>query len=175
MREISLTQSQVAFVDDEDYTHLQKYAWRLLTQLGRSYALRSEENKTIYMHRVIINAQRGEIVDHIDGNGLNNIRRNLRLVTASGNSFYRHKFPGNSTGYRGVTYSYGRYRAMITYQKTLRHLGTFDTKEEAAMVWGAEAVKLFGEGAPKSKLPPRKSSALTGISLKELLSQCQSN
>lgn len=90
MKEIPLTNGGVALVDDADHDTLAVYRWNRHTQ---GYATRTcaTRRRTIYMHREITGAQRGEEVDHINRNGLDNQRANLRLVTRSVNQGNRGK------------------------------------------------------------------------------------
>jgi len=83
MKEIPLTNTDaVVVVDDEDYDRLARHRWNMHPQ---RYAIRGEQGRTIYMHREIVGAKPEEEVDHIDRDGLNNRRGNLRIVTHSGN------------------------------------------------------------------------------------------
>lgn len=83
---IPLTQGKIAFVDDDDAPWLSAYRWRLNS---KGYAIRSEylngKEVVLCMHRVIMNARKGEYVDHISGIKLDNCKANLRLCTASQN------------------------------------------------------------------------------------------
>lgn len=107
MKEIVLSQGKVALVSDEDYEELSKVKWSATENSaeykeGRTvekwYAVRfqrlqdSSKRQTIYMHRLIMNAPKGSIVDHIDGDGLNNVRTNLRVTTHYGNNLHLPKF-----------------------------------------------------------------------------------
>lgn len=87
MKEIPLTQGMVAIVDDEDHLRLSKYKWYARRSINTFYArcslrrIKGKPRPYLIMHRVILNAPAGLEVDHKDGNGLNNTRANLRLVT----------------------------------------------------------------------------------------------
>ncbi len=106
MREIALTQGKVALVSDEDYADLSLYKWCVSAQ-GRKgqnklYAIRRHKGRKIWMHRLIMGlnepfSKYGNVVDHMDGNGLNNQRENLRVVSHVENSMapdrYAKYFP----------------------------------------------------------------------------------
>ena len=86
MREIKVSRGNIALVDDEDYDFLNQWKWSLLPNRNNNYAIRGEKkngrHKTILMHREILRYHDTiNIIDHIDRNGLNNQRSNLRIVT----------------------------------------------------------------------------------------------
>jgi hypothetical protein len=103
VKEIPLTQSKVALVDDEDYEELSKYSWCANRDCknGNFYARRhaNTPSKKEAMHRQILglSPSNGRCVDHIDGNGLNNQRSNLRVVARSENLHNRGKQSNNKT------------------------------------------------------------------------------
>lgn len=102
------------------------------------------------MHRVIMGLAPGDgrQVDHIDRNGLNNRRSNLRFATPSQN-MYNASSPGNSTGFRGVEKVRGasRFNARIRVDGERFHLGSFPTAEDAARAYDAKAAEAHGEFA----------------------------
>lgn len=79
MKKIKLTQDKTALVDDDDYEYLSQWKWSLQRGYNKYYSARYFDGKYIYMHRLIISAKKGEYVDHIDNNGLNNQKLNLRI------------------------------------------------------------------------------------------------
>src|SRR4051812_25890520 len=85
-------------IDEEDYENINKYKW----SLSDGYAISWKNGR---MHRFIMNAEKGQIVDHINGNKLDNRKSNLRFVTASQNAQNRPKKEGCSSKYIGVTYN----------------------------------------------------------------------
>ena len=101
MREIPLTQGRVAIVDDEDYEALNAFKWNMSRRAHTVYAGRHARRKDgrctrEYMHRVVLAMKlrrplaKGEQTDHINGEGLDNRRENLRLATRSQNLYNRH-------------------------------------------------------------------------------------
>ena len=155
MKLISLTQGQFAQVDDEDFEWLSQWKWLAQKDDHTYYACRSiRKNKryfTIKMHREIMKTPRELEVDHIDHNGLNNQRHNLRNCTRSENC--KNHNTHSLTGYLGVSfYDFNRkkskpYRATIWVNGGNIHLGTFATAKEAAIAYNNAAIKYHGEFA----------------------------
>jgi hypothetical protein len=99
------------------------------------------------MHRLILAAAAGQWVDHIDGDGLNNRRANLRICDPNQNAANSRRVP-NTIGYRGVWRTiYGRYYASITSKGRAVRLGSFSTAIEAAVAYDEAAKELHGEFA----------------------------
>lgn len=153
-KQISLTQGLFATVDDTDFEFLNQWKWCAHTKDGKKfYAVRSglrlPFQKTIYMHRVIMNTPDDMDVDHRDGNGLNNTRGNLRNCTNTQNQRNREKLSNNTSGYKGVTWNKEREKwvAQIKVNGKLIRLGRFSKIEDAAHAYDQAAKKYFGEFA----------------------------
>ncbi len=159
MKEIVLTQGQVALVDDEDYEDLIKMKWHAwYNKNGDSfYAHHSVYNgagkspSVIRMHRYLMKVVNPKIkVDHIDGNTLNNQKNNLRVCESHQNNTNMLSLRSdNSTGYRGVTkYFYNgrkKWTAALSVKGKKFRLGYFDSPEEAARAFDKAARELYGE------------------------------
>lgn len=150
-RLIPLTQGFSVVVDESDFPELSQHKWCALNvrKWGKVYAVRAVQlpngkQRIEYMHRVILDAQPGVQVDHIDGDGLNNSRSNLRGATASQNMANRGATKHNKSGYKGVTAWRNRWRAKVKAAGQIFYLGLFDTKEDAALAYDAKALALFG-------------------------------
>lgn len=145
-REIPLTQGLVAIVDDEDFAALSQFKWRARPAGMTAYAVRSEypSNKTIRMHRQIIGCDGS--VDHINGDGLDNRRCNLREATHQQNMRNRRKTPGCSSRHKGVYWmkSKQKWYARIKGNGANRGLGLFSNEDDAARAYNTAAKAEFG-------------------------------
>lgn len=147
---IPLTQNQTAIVCSVD-ADLLNMKWQASKNVyGRYYAIHSMWKHKIWMHRVILERildrplLRIEQVDHIDLDGLNNQRGNLRLATASQNTMNRRRQSNNTSGYKGVIWNkqVKKWQATIVIERRNIYLGWFDTREEAHKAY-KEASKLY--------------------------------
>jgi hypothetical protein len=158
MQILKVTQGYHTLVDDDDYDKVSGYNW-LPQKLGKTiYARKQYRGKFSYLHRILMNAKKGDCVDHINGDGLDNRKNNLRLCTKSQNGCNRGKDRDNTSGYKGVTYVTNknkrkkRWIAQITINKKHIYIGHFKTKEEAAIAWNEAAKKYHGEFAYQNKV-----------------------
>lgn len=156
MREIELTQGQVAFVDDVDYEYLSQWKWCAARDDKNFRAVRHSpmvngKRKTIQMYRVITERMGidSKMIDHIDHNPLNNCRSNLRAATNSQNQHNRGAPSSNTTGVKGVSFyqKISKYHAQIEVEGKQYRLGFFDTVAEAKAVVVAKREELVGEFA----------------------------
>ena len=144
---IALTQGHFAIVDDADLpTVLAVGRWQLNRCDGRLYAGHATNGANVRLHTFLTG---WPLVDHINGDGLDNRRANLRPATPSQNGANINPPSSNTSGYKGVTFykRTARWRAHITVEKTQRHLGYFPTAEAAARAYDAAAFQTWGEFA----------------------------
>ncbi len=147
MKEIPLTQGVVALVDDEDYERLVGYRWFTLRGTRAIHAARhSAERRTIYMHQDILGVRPGYQVDHVNGDGVDNRRANLRWATRTQQRHNQPCYRNSHSGLKGVQLveRTKRWRARITYGGQTRHLGTFVSPVDAARAYDARAREVFG-------------------------------
>lgn len=151
MREISLGAGTVALVDEADYDRLNHFSWhRNVRRKNCIYAQRQVivdgHRSVVQMHREIIGAMKGDIVDHINGNTLDNRRSNLRLVSYRENAFNRRPRKDSILGVRGVRQrDSGKFSAYIFDGKKRIQLGEYLSLEEAVSARHNAARKLHGE------------------------------
>ena len=149
MKEIQLVNGGVAFVDDEDYEKVRGYRWRSFTRPNTTYARTCNKGSTLLMHRLIMDAPPGTVVDHLDHNGLNNCRQNLRLCTQQQNLWNRKrrgKCPRSP--YLGVAVlPNGRYETRLRVDGRVAYLGTFTNERDAALMYDAVVRRTRGEFA----------------------------
>ena len=147
-RRIYLGDREYTIVDPDVYYQLGHFKWFLIGKKNKFYAERSiktgPHQTTIQrLHRVIMNAPKGMIVDHKNGNGLDNRRENLRLATFTQNNYNASKRKNTSSQYKGVYFSKSRqrWRASIRFDGKRISLGTFKAEIDAAKAYDAAAKK----------------------------------
>jgi hypothetical protein len=156
MKKITLTQNKIALVDDCDFKDLNQHSWQGKTfSNGKTYALRNiycaGKFITVLMHREIlgIKKEKGVLVDHRNGDTLDNQRHNLRAATASQNTMNKRKRMNCSSRFKGVYFAKwtGKWRASIQKEGKRIQLGLFRDELEAALAYDQKAKELFGEFA----------------------------
>lgn len=143
-----------ALVDAEDAPILLQYKWHVMRDGQNFYAVRCQQiaprpnrrTQCWRMHLVIAGVTAGMVVDHIDRNGLNNTRKNLRICTSTQNKGNRRLMPSNTSGYYGVSLlkRTGRWKATISHDSKAVHLGYHATAEEAARAYDTAALRFRG-------------------------------
>lgn len=151
---IPLTKGKFAVVDDEDFEALSAFRWHAYPDRGTFYARRSDYSeghvaKTVLMHRQVLGAGKGEQVDHVNGDGLDNTRTNLRFCTPLENARNARRRKDNQSGFKGVVWHKQRKQwvAHIRIDGKLKHLGLFPTKEDAARAYDEVAKRIHKEFA----------------------------
>ncbi len=168
VKEIRLTQGQVAIVSDDWFEYLNQYKWFAhWTDASKTfYAWRNRHKSEgrpvtiIQMHRVILNAPKGVMVDHSDHNGLHNWIPNIRLAPHGGNrANSRLSKTRTSSGLKGVYWEPRRnlWIARIGINGKTKYLNGFENKMDASNAYNEAALLYFGEFA---YLNPIKSLSL---------------
>jgi hypothetical protein len=145
---LCLTQGFSALIDGEDVSLVSGYRWHAyVTARGTVYVKRSEgpraARRTIYLHRQLLGFPDG-VVDHANGDGLDNRRANLRVCSQGQNLANTGPRPTNRTGFKGVfPEKGGRFRASAAG----RYIGCFDTAVDAALAHDERVSSIYGEFA----------------------------
>ncbi len=148
VKEIPLTKGAIALVDDEDYYYLSKISWHLHSG-GYAVGKHPETKKLTYMHRIIMGAKDGEVVDHANHLKYDNRKENLRLCTQKENAWNSRGVEGKSR-FKGVALSdkvSKPWFSRIRVDDGVLHLGYYKTEEEAAYAYDLAAKKYYGEFA----------------------------
>ena len=169
MKKIPLTQDKEAIVDDEDYPLISRHNWCAVKKGKNWYAETgvkagrgAKKQQTLYMHHLILPQRNGYIIDHIDMNGLNNQRRNLRYALWGQN--VNNSRPRRNRKFRGVyKQSYKRktkrktlgnpFYAAIRHNGKLIHIGSFKTEIEAAKAFNKKSMEIHGKHAFQNPIP----------------------
>jgi len=152
-RLIPLTQGKFAIVDAADYDWLSSFKWHAHKVKRTFYAARGirldGKQRQDRMHRVIMGAGDDHIIDHINRDGLDNRRANLRLCTLSENARNTHSRKGASSAYIGVSWHKrsGKWLARLKVAGRDKYLGVFYCEADAAHAYDAAARNHFGEFA----------------------------
>lgn len=149
MKLITLTKGLFAQVDDVDYEYLNQWKWSATKSRNTHYAVRSIKGKQVRMHRIILGiTERNLFSDHVDRNGLNNQRNNLRIATLQQNSC---NYDGRGASkYRGVFLDKRRkkmWRAKICINRKQVLSASFKTEIEAAQWYNDNVRSIHGEFA----------------------------
>ena len=158
MKHINLTQGKIALVDDEEYEELSQHKWYAKRGTKTFYAARDtgsrHNRKRLRMHRVIMGAEDGQYIDHINRNGLDNRKANLRFATVSQNQHNRPHPKNSTSGYKGISWHkiHKRWQAHITVKGQYYWLGSFTSKIEAVEAYDKKARELVGNYAYKKYL-----------------------
>jgi hypothetical protein len=163
MKEICLTQGKVAIVDDEDYEWLTRYKWYVAVRKGNpDYAIRhiwrNGKRTTTTMHQEILKPPIGMVCDHINRNGLDNRRCNIRICTQGNNCMNQNaERPRSTSCYKGVSLrSDGKtWRSRLKTKNKIYNIGTFNSEIDAAMAYNEVAKKMFGEFARLNNIEVR--------------------
>lgn len=153
-RLIPLTQGKFAIVDAEDFEWLNQWRWYVKKGWSTFYVARNKwvakgKKCTIRIHREILNPNQMQEVDHINGNGLDNRRCNLRAVDKSQNQMNHGKYRKSSSKHKGVSFHKptSKWQVSISIRKTRKYIGLFESEIKAAQSYNEAVKRYFGEFA----------------------------
>jgi hypothetical protein len=148
VRYIPLTKGLFAIVDAADYERVSQHKWCATGSGERAYACRSVKGKYLSMHRFLLNPPKGKVVDHADGNRLNNRMSNLRACTQQQN-LYNSRPKGRSSRYKGVCRDKDKKKwvVYVRHKGKDHYIGRFDAEIDAARAYDRKAFEVFGEYA----------------------------
>ena len=170
-----MAKNKYALVDDDDYERLSKFYWKVGTikKGAYKYAVRHiYKNKTsqvIFMHRDVLGMASLKLsddklqVDHINHNGFDNRKSNLRKCTNSQNMANTKIRSNNKSGYKGVknnSHNPNKWEVALRFNKTNFYIGLFDDKIEAAIAYNKKAKELWGEFAYQNTIPKKYVAAI---------------
>ncbi|WP_264045487.1 HNH endonuclease [Methylobacterium flocculans] len=147
---IILTQGQTAIVDVGCLALVSGVNWQAVPSAIGHYAARSEQRdglvSRVYMHRLIIGACKGQEVDHINGDKLDNRTCNLRFCTSTQNKANIPRYKNNNSGFKGVHWDKRcrKWAATTTVASRRKLLGFRETREEAAALYQEAVIKMHG-------------------------------
>lgn len=144
---VTTAKGQIILIDASDRAVAERYSW-CVSKTG--YAVANTGNRVVKMHRYILGVNDPEeIIDHINGNRLDNRRKNLRRCTAKENSRNLKLKVTNNSGYAGIRETeHGTYNVRITFQRKEIHIGNYKSYEEAVNARKEAERRFYGEFAP---------------------------
>lgn len=145
---VPLTHGYEAIIDAADVPLVDGVSWFARIKPRTVYALSNTprpKRRMVRLHRIIMGEPDGLEIDHIDGDGLNNRRSNLRVATSSQNKHNMRAHTDSRSGFKGVTWTRGKWLAQIGLNGKNRGIGYFDTPEAAHAAYCAASAKLHGE------------------------------
>lgn len=149
MPKLTLSQNKEAIIDEDDVEALSKWKWSFAKN---GYAVRREKGKIILLHRQIMDPKKHFVVDHKNGDKLDNRKKNLRVCTRSNNCHNSKGHKDSLSGLKGITFAKQQvnkpWRARIMVKGNNIDLGLFKSKHEAHEVYLSAARKLQGEFFP---------------------------
>ncbi|MET8866482.1 HNH endonuclease [Nonomuraea sp. NPDC004580] len=149
---IQLNDGYTAIIDAADSPLLAAYQWRVLRgHNGKVDAYAFDGSRPVYMHRIVAGTPKGFETDHINGDGLDNRRSNLRSATPSQNraNMWKPRRPdggAHTSRFKGVSWDKSRnqWQSKINHRGVCRNLGRYASEEEAARAYDAAALAAWG-------------------------------
>ena len=140
-------------IDADDLPRVSEHIWSI-KKCGRTwYPFIKQKDKVVTLGRFLLDAQSGQVVDHIDGNGMNNQRNNLRFVTQQQNTWNKRRSRTSSSKFKGVSWHKKSHcwRATIRVRGKYENLGFFQDEAKAAIAYEKRAREVQGIFFKKEK------------------------
>lgn len=139
--------NEILLIDKEDWFRFKELRWQILKPKG--YVVCYKKEKTLYLHREILSAPKNLQVDHINGNKLDNQRKNLRLATSQQNLANSKLSKWNTSGFKGARWDkqHKKWKTEIKFNYVYIFIGYFDTLHQAALAYDLWAMDLNKEFA----------------------------
>jgi hypothetical protein len=145
---VALTRGHVAILDPDDVEKVWGRNWSAAQRYRLAYAVsEGDEGWQVQMHRVVFDVPSDAHVDHINHNGLDNRKRNLRIATAYQNFANRRAHKGGASRFKGVSRLGEKWGAWIKVNNRNRYLGSFVSEEDAALAYNLHALPAWGDRA----------------------------
>lgn len=165
IKKIPLTKGYVALVDDDDYEYLMQWKWHADVRLKKNhvnvyakrnepskYIARNNRQKCVFMHRFINKTPLGIVTDHINGNGLDNRKENLRIANLNQNARNQKIRRICSSQYKGVCRRKYSWQANIVVNRKQIYLGSFSSEINSAIAYNKAAIIFHGDFANLNKI-----------------------
>lgn len=149
MKKVEIQGHQI-LVDDDVFDNVDWARWRVYkTTTNTLRVQKRQKNKTILLHRLILNASERQVIDHIDGNALNNLRSNLRFCSIAENCRNVGIRSDNISGFKGVALEKrsNRWRVQVSVFGRIRTIGRYRSIIDAAIAYDDMAIKSYGDFA----------------------------
>ena len=146
-KKIKLMTGGYTLLDNEDWKTYSDKKWTIRSGYAGHVFHKNNKQTTLLLHRLIMEAKQGQLVDHINRDKLDNRRANLRFANRSENAANCKVHAHNTSGYKGVSKSGKKWRAYIVLNDKQIYIGTFSKKEDAALAYNERALQIFGQFA----------------------------
>lgn len=165
-KQIPLTQGKFALIDDADAERASQFKWYTQRNGDHYYAFTKPGGKPLSLHRFLMSAKPGEWIDHINNNGLDCQRSNMRLCTHAQNMRNRKIHRTNRSGYKGVDWHNSMWRAKLRVDNQNIELGYYRDVRDAARAYNRAALKYHAEFARLNDLPDLPDEVMDGYDKK---------
>lgn len=147
IKELKIDCGETILISSNDFELINSFKWRMNSGYARAYKYEKGKDVYIAMHRLITNAKKGEIVDHINRIKTDNRRENLRIVSSLINCLNRNKSKNKLSKYKGVTKNSNGWQVSVNG----KYFGTYKSEIDAAIAYDKKVIEIFGNAASTNK------------------------